>query len=423
MKFVFSIFISLFLFGCWSNDKEIIQNISSKYSTNDLNSFYERNFYSENDGNWMLQKWANDIHYYIKGDSLFGDRKLIHDIVNEINSLNISIRISEANNESEANLIFTFYNSRELDTSLRLRKGNASLTITQGQITSAMIKIPSKSYLKSEDRKAVLFHELLHALGFSGHVSTTTKSVACPSSNMTTLSKDDRIVLKMLYEPIWPKIYTIKNFELDFSDLLYHVRTKEKLRKLIRTNKVSIKTLESLLNHSLTNDSIIKYASPITITTKNASILQRSIIKKTICELNSVTDNLLIEYNEKDSLATTYGIQITFINDLSIQDDTIRVTITPSRVVKNCHFKTRIFDKLSFTQNEKLTDYKIRKIISDLLFYTVCPCSDQRDFFSIGKDNYILKPEFKEVLRVYYSSEIRYNYTKSDLEEVIQAMK
>src|SRR5690606_34519504 len=81
-----------------------IRRIKSKYAVEEINSFYEVAF-AEHKVNGFMSYWKTDIYYFMEGDTLNGDGEIVKEIVRELNSLDLPVRIKKVNNKESANLV------------------------------------------------------------------------------------------------------------------------------------------------------------------------------------------------------------------------------------------------------------------------------------------------------------------------------
>lgn len=133
---LFYILFILSFFSCTNQPS----NLKREYSQREFNCFYEQNF----DSDRLLYRWTEDILFFLKGDTLPGDRRLILEIAKEINELDLPISVSEAQLEKEANLIILF--SSEYATDSTKADGVSEGSVLFGSIVSSKITVPSERY-------------------------------------------------------------------------------------------------------------------------------------------------------------------------------------------------------------------------------------------------------------------------------------
>jgi hypothetical protein len=105
-----------FLIACNSKiDTKDVLKFKQKYSADAINYFFEVAFHIENaDGQLIentkskprqIEKWNNDIHFFIQGDTIPGDRKKIFDAIDQLNALKLTVKFIETSQVNKANLL------------------------------------------------------------------------------------------------------------------------------------------------------------------------------------------------------------------------------------------------------------------------------------------------------------------------------
>jgi hypothetical protein len=319
-KFIWLSFV--FILGC-SNSDFRISKLKWKYSAKDINAFYERSFTLDTI-EWppYLIRWHSDIYYFIKGDTCPDNIGIVYQVTNEYNALDLPIRFIETKEERKANLLISF-GTNFLPVS-PYKPGNTKMVNIYNSLKKGVVEIRTGENYYNESKQFILLHEMGHVLGLPNHVYTTTQSAFHANSNFDRLSDDDKTCLKMLYDPLWPRMYRLSDFEKDFSGELYHINISKR-----EFNLDQKKAMDSILHYCLlydtvfTHPGIIKFTHPIKISiTGNVANDWNEIIQSTLSEINSVT-NLNMEYSPANKKSDLGSINIHCIQNPQMIGDSI----------------------------------------------------------------------------------------------------
>src|SRR3989337_1626332 len=162
--------LCLLLFGCLTQANNELELLKQKYSPQVFNYFYEVALHSEIVANRQLniQKWQNDIYLFVQGDTLEGDRVLVQNVINDLNSLKLPLSIYETSQADKANVLVTFI-SRKKNEHMRVN-GSGIFYATTGTIHKASIKIfydPSRM-TNMTGRIDTIYEEITQCLGLPG---------------------------------------------------------------------------------------------------------------------------------------------------------------------------------------------------------------------------------------------------------------
>lgn len=427
MKILAYIFIICicFFFSCNFERNKKLESINRIYTPETINYFYELAFHHDSFPKKCisLSKWSNDIYYFIEGDTLTGDKYNILNAVNQINSLQLPIKIHEVLSRDSANLFFVFTpgkNTRAL--------GRAIKESSDDHVKSAKIEIHKESDYTiniGPNRRMTILHEMMHVLGLSGHSYTYLNSLLIKgfTSYTTELPEIDKQVIKLLYEPFFKAGYTCKRFNEDFASVLYHVSTSEKFYSYVKKEHVKKALLDTifkygLVKHNKYEECVAKFSSEVFIRVSgdySADFIDQ--IQKTISEINNATEMLRLVYIKKDTLLPDVGIYYTFKKD-SLIKYSIESTVK-TKSYWDLLLPRVIQARIQIVYKNK---HKMQMAIANSLFRAVCIETQESDFFTICNGDIHLKPIYKDILKVYYSASLYPGFTKSELAKIINKL-
>ncbi|MES2733628.1 MAG: DUF2927 domain-containing protein [Bacteroidota bacterium] len=418
---------TLYLSNCNFTKNNEIELIKNKYSAASINYFYEVALFHHDYPQKIksISKWKKDIYFSMKGHPILGDRNKLLRVIDQINRLNLPINIYEADKDSIPNLVIYFGVKNQLN--LGESVGNSTVNASNDEINNVRINIKYEdldSSLFNVKREAVILHEIVHSLGFPGHSYTYTHGVL-RGNLITELTEVDKQIIKLLYEPILTAGYTGKQFENDFADALYHINSKEKLSAFVKTERIPRKALELIYQIGLIhpNDKtkeacIVKFTSPAFVTAQGDYPPEFiEMIKKAIVQINSSTSELKLVFTKKEHLKNNDGINFTFKKDSLIESST-ESTIT--NVIDWEYLLPRMCKSDVLVKYKNVKEMQLTIISS--LYRSIC-LPIQTDIFVSTKNAVTLKPEYKEILKLYYHSSLPSGFTKSQLREVIDTLE
>jgi hypothetical protein len=417
------------IFGCLTQSSNDIELLKQKYSAQVLNYFYEVALHSEIDTNRLLniQKWENDIYLFVQGDTLKGDHALVHNVINELNSLKLPFSIYETSHADKANVILTFV-SRKKNEHTRVT-GSGIYYSTMGTIHRAMIKIsydPSR-VTSMIGRTDTIYEEITQGLGLPGDSYAYPESMFYQGFNYTQqLTELDKQLLQLLYEPAIVANYSLAQFEKDFDEILYNINGKQKFINFLNVLNPSEESLQNIFKHGLSKDprngkeKISKYHYPTHIVVKGDYTQEFiNVLNKTISEINTISENLKLILINEDSLLHMGGVHFNFVKNPQMNQDSafweakhLVGSIIPRNSKNEVTFKYRDHDKLM---------ENIRKAIPNLIYKSVCLTNaNETNFYDYNNTEFQLKPLYRETLRVYYDNSLPAGFTKEELEGVIR---
>lgn len=398
-----------------------IEQLKKRYPSTVINYLYELALFDNVDPKKesVIKKWETDIYISIIGDTLSRDRRKIFKAINQLNSLNLPIKIHEATDIANSNVTIEFGSRNRLKVEGEIL-GVTSFDWSGGIIDKARIKIineHSSTPLWNEKREFAISHEIVHLLGLAGHSFTHANSVLCTdfSTNFNgALTDVDKQVVRLLYEPALLPGLSCAEFEANFGDILYHVNSKIKLLKFVKANKVDKEILDSIIRFGLFNESVVKLSLPAAVTIQGDYPSEfAKIIKGAIQKLNSVA-NINLVFDQAKSSHFTRGIRYIFERDTSIQSST--ETSISIETLWSLRFPRHLKTDISFKYKNQNSD-SVRLSIANSLFRSLC-FPAKTELFMLTKQNINLRPEYKQMLKVYYNTSLPSGFTKADLKYV-----
>lgn len=412
--------------SCRTEREEIINSVTSKYTTQEINYFYELCFNEKEVEGTYLKKWSGSIFFYLDGYTIPGDEKYLLEIASIVNDLGLPINIRETKNKKEANLIFISSTPEKLKLE-KPRLGATKVFNTESQIDSAIISISNA--IHSKKRRSIISHEFLHALGFSSHAVTDSKSILFAINDSTqAISEKEKRVLSLLYNTNWRSHYTSTDFEDDFSLSLYHINAQNKFVNYLKTNNVDSSMVNLLNMHgtirptTLFKPCIIKHAKSLRLAIKNVpSVGIADTLGLFIDELNSATTNFHLIFS-RDSVPN-YGVVIEFVQAVKEPDDYLGVSFS-NVIYTDKHATLNTIVSTKIIVRYKKNSVRLRKLLGNILYQAMVlkDYTYHTDFFE-DNDQIRLKPKYKQFLNIYYAPELSNNFSKSNLEKIVENYK
>jgi hypothetical protein len=155
-----------------------------------------------------ITKWDKEIKMYVEGDYTTQDLIEIKNIVSELNTLLIGIKITIIKNKLESNSIvyfgdFNTFNKKYLNSSAGYVNCNGYCSIFgfDNSIIIDNVKIFIKSDVSLLDKKHAIIEEITQSLGLANDSWKYPDSIFYEGYTTTDkLSKIDKEVIKMLYK-------------------------------------------------------------------------------------------------------------------------------------------------------------------------------------------------------------------------------
>lgn len=445
--FVFVLFIFLFQ-QCKSGDnrmsKSDIEYIKQNYSKEAINFLYETAYFQD-DGEMLdsLIKWNNDVHIYLNGTFLPDDSLLVKNILKQLNELQLPIRLSLTKDSTHANMFIFFGDS----SSIKKRfgpifgsgfAGKFDLIAHHSMIDTSLIFINntavsySRCINKADSsiyRQAVQMNEIGNSLGIIGDSwlypnSAFFEGIYSPGN----LNDHDKEILKLLYESCIPLKYPRKQFEEDFSDILYHENAENKISEFVKKNNINPDNLAYIQKHGLSNDSVVKFPQHIFVRVSgNYQKEDLDFCKESIAQYNTVSDHIYLELvpiDDRQFLPIISIVYDEFVKTKSLKVESSIISISSNKL--GVSYKTRIQSEIT-VHFEKSELSKVQKMKNNGIFesiYEALGFNNVEDLSEINSSGQIvLKPKYKEILSLYYNPVIPPELTKAQLGKIIEMVK
>jgi len=423
MKYLYGIIIVIFaasLFGCQNEFHRIHDNVMLRYSKEDINSFYE---YCFNIGD-TIGRWDKDILYWMEGDTIPTDKQVMSDIVSRINQIGLPIKIGSASERLEANMIIVFEDKQNFDP-----QSNGLSTNYYSRLKINHSKIQISNHLRGQYRSNILQHEILHALGFLNHVTTSINSVLfSDSDSLCGISVRDEQMLRMLYEPVWDEVYTRLDFETIFYKELYHVNSAKKVREYIGNEGIDSSILNAILQHGFLLSSrnpeegrlwkLINY-SKVFLGGDFPEYL-KDTLRLMIEEINAVSPQFRLVYWDEN--IPMFGIFFEFVQD-DLPPSEMPELRVHSYAFPDLTTKIRAVYRIkhSVTYSSAHTS-ELSNILGRILYHAISLRNYTREEnpFEYVDGKLQLTPYHKELLKVLYANELPYNLKKEDFEKALK---
>ncbi len=430
--FFLSLILLILLSGCDSL-LDYKKELNNKYTIEELNYFYEVAFHSEVRSNQAerLSKWGEDILLYMEGDTLEGDMEGVRNAINEINRLQLPLKLKLTDDKTMANLHVFFGNQHQLGLEENVW-GEGIFTEINGVINQAEVKIltvPSVT-TRGNGRNNIILEEITQILGIRGDSFAYPLSVFYEYTNYTAhLEEIDKRMLQLLYEPALPAGLTVKKFEEDFSEQLYHVNKEGKLLRYVKEYSIKKETLKQILQFGLvekgnSNFRIVKFNQPVFITISgDTTAIHRLWLQEAIKKVEQTCENIKLKLVPTDSVYHDGGIRYHFSKE-NHQSHGVAVKVSVT-VTNDLLFDKRVSSKINIDyKNSAALDQKMPRAIANALYQSICLVNQNAPEFWEYKNNVLMiKPEYREALKLYYSTSLAENMTKEELERVLDQME
>ncbi|MDQ3536103.1 MAG: DUF2927 domain-containing protein [Bacteroidota bacterium] len=420
-----------------------MNHLKQKYSAEVINYFYETVFSQDYIGprNFLrdvLVKWENDIQISVEGELWPNDSLYIIKAVEQLNALNLPIKLHITEDTTQANLKVYFGNNKYLEKKLNYKEhllglGRFSIPDHVSTIKLAKVGIVNNTriYAKlntSESalvRQSIILEEITQSLGVIGDSWEIYNSVFFEGPKIATnLYELDKEVIRLLYEPTIPAKYPRKQFERDFKDVLYHKNPRRKIIKYVKENKVPLKYLEYIRDNSFHDSSLYKYSRRVFVkVTGDFQQPDLAFCKKVVAALNTVSDQFQLEIAPNDMWHQVPAINIQY------NDSTLLTSPIAERILEPGGFifarRVRGTIKLSYNKDDLLLQQDDKNMILFKSLYKIMGFDHHKDeVIEIDVDgNIIFKPDFKEMLSFLYNPVIPADFSLKDMNKVIKALK
>ena len=430
---------------CQSTHKKLTEydlaRLKQKYSPKAINYFYETAFFSDYVGpKDILSKWENDVWICWQGDLWPRDSLYVKQAVKQLNDLNLPIDLRITQDTAMANLPVYFGNFDYLEKKLDIQAyrpfiGVGIIPDYLSKIVSAKIGISNNAsryakFTTSEDsaktRRSVILEEITQSLGIPGDSWMYHNSTFYEGDNQTIyLSKLDREVLKLLYEPSIPSTYPREQFEEDFSDVLYHENAGEKLIRYVKANHVPLRYLDSIRSISFNDSSLWKYP-PLTFVKLAGDVQPQDSVfcRAAISKINTISDRLHLELAPNDMWHASPSITIQFVNDTTGRKSTLAErTLQPGGMM----FTWRVLGavKLTYSSSDPSQTQVDRYNLLLGAMSKILGLDHARG--NIGevdsRGQIYFDPDYKEILALLYHPVFPPGFTQQEMDEVISTLR
>jgi len=435
------VFLMFLLVQCKSNRDEMsdleVARIKQTYSAEVINYFYETVFFQDYVGvKRSLSKWENDVWIYLEGTLWARDSLDVVQVVQDINHLNLPIKLYLTNDESRANLVVYFGDFDYLKGKLAIRRftafrGKGKITENSHSIVSAIVGVANNamSYanLSPKDsaimRQSILVEEIAQSLGVLGdswmdYYSTFFEG----KKNVLRLQTIDKEIIKLLYEPSIPAKLSKKKFEKYFEDILYPVNAKRKLINYVRENRIPVSYLQCIRNSSFHDSTLLKFSKRVFV--KIIGDYQQHDLetcKNSLRLLNTVSDQIQLEIAQDDIWHDLPSIIIEY-NDSSLQTAPIAERfLEPGKMMLARRVNGRI--KLSYGRlgvpQEKMALLLFEALYRILGFDHIKDAVVEVN----AEGEFQFKQSFGETLSLLYNPIIPHGFAQKELDEVIRVLE
>ncbi len=412
--------------------------LKQKYSDRAINYFYETAFSQDYVGpKEVSTKWENDIWISLQGELWANDSLYVAKAMEQLNALNLPIRLRLTDDTILANLPVYFGDYSYLEEKLNLKKyvpflGIGFINEGSSEIRSAKIGIANNasSYVRLDSsdsailRQKYILEEITQSLGITADSWEYHNSVFFEGKNRTSkLSELDKQVVKLLYEPGIPNRYSRKQFEKDFQDILYHKNTKEKLIRYVKENNVPLRYLEYIRDNGFNDGLLFKFPRRVFVKIKGHCQQQDiEFCKKAVNELNTVSDLLQFEMSPDDVWHQAPCITIEY------KDSTLLASPIAERFLEpgGIRFTRRVRGTIRLSYNKSgLPMQKEKNKLLLISLYKLLGLDHARDEIAEIDDDgeLVFKPDYKEILSFLYSPIFPAEFSSKEMESVINALQ
>lgn len=426
---IFLFLVLLAICSCNEDKQGQIEALKSKYTPEAINYFYQVAFHSEADSSILnIAKWEKDIYWHIEGDTLPGDYAAVLKVMNELNALQLPISFYETTNRDSANYHILFGTHEELGLSKSLG-GFGSTIAAKGVILKNSVKIPLdlRNVLTTNpaSRTNIIFEEVIQGLRLPGDSFDYPESVFYERTNHgNTLPELDKQLIRLLYEPAIISDYSLAQYEKDFGEILYHVNSKRKFLNFLRENQLNKALLSKILESGI--PAVTRFSAPTNVFISGEVYPEFTpIIDQAIGEINEVSENLNLVLMPDDSLTHREGIYIDFVKDTTIEHAVWARSEQAWMSGYGFPLKTRRSTakcRIMFKDHEQLTSV-MKKVIPNVLYTSLCIGSKEPEAYQDKNGDFELKPEYRDILKIYYDHSLSNGFTKEELAEVISALE
>jgi len=401
------------------------KKISSKYSAEEINYFFELAFFDSEHPKVIqkLQKWESDISIAVTGDTIPGDQHRISAAIRQFQDLKLPIRIRLISDTSGANVVLNFTSHRNPKDKEQL--GATTITAIDYVIKEADIEILSDTTLTTSlndvTRRSVILHELMHCLGLPGHSNRFSNGTLSTNCN-TELEPIDRSVIKLLYETEIPCGYEGKDFEEDHADILVHVNVKPKLRAHVKRYGLQ-KIYSEILRFGLYDQKaakpreLVKFSFPARVmVSTDAKHAFSSSIDDAIANLNKASKNIKLARVDSASCRPDNGIFISIVFKPDLRQK-VEMSIS-NTIYHDLKYELISTSKITLTYSDKSI---VPLALSNALFNVICLNSYPDPFKEIN-GRISLTPEAMKIFQAYYDPILPTGITDLELQEIISGL-
>ena len=374
------------------------------------------------------------------------DKDHVLNAIDQLNALNLPVRLFLTEDRQLANVPVWFGTRKDLALNDH-NWGRFDLTINnKGFITKGKIRIATPSAGESSTSKrrgSVILEEITQTLGVIGDSYAYPLSIFYENwSEQTKLTKIDKRIIQLLYEPSIPAGYTCEQFEEDFADVLlsvndhkglfqsklYYQNSQREFLNYVQSQPVSLTTIKRILQQGLVKSQrdtvlrVVKYIKPVPVTLHGDTTAEQKAIVRKILSLFEKTAPFLHLYLSDRKPTDKVGIQIKFEKDPSASSAVTAQTYP--WYTEDSLFSQRIGANVEVVYRDTTEALlKLPLALADILYYSVCVIRQDGKPSVYENGSLQLKPEYAELLHTYYAPELANNMTKEQLESVLAQMK
>lgn len=419
--------------------KELVR-LKQEYSTEAINFFYETVFWEDNVGRLeFISRWGNDIWLYLSGNLWPNDSIYVDKAVEQLNDLNLPVKLHLTNDSVRANLFVYFGDFDYLEQKIKIKenkrfRGTGTFTSHSSYIDSANVGIANNatSYSglnitdKGITRQSAILEEITQVLGITGDSWMQPNSIFFEGKEAPVhLSKLDKEIIKLLYEPCFPLKYSRKEFEEDFQDVLYHKNATEKLRTFIENNNVPLSYLEYIRGNCFNDSVLIKFPEIVYVKIRgDYSQQDYEFCEKAVDLINTASERLQVKIEQDSPWNEVPCINILY-NDSALIN---RVLLEGSFISDTMMFRRRLLGSIKLSYN--ISTVKDIGFINKIIFESIYKILALNDFVresnsiididSMG--NLSFKPGYKEILSLLYNPVFPNSFTIEEMDEVIKSL-
>ena len=246
------IFLLVFLFFIYEyiDRKTHIGEIRKKYSSEELNYFYEIAFYNEaRQKQRSVRRWDKETYIYLDR-ARRSDSMALEYLVDELRQMRLPIDFYFTGDSLQANMKI-YFGEREYLNEVLFDRFHSSSIMGAFSLRKNGILIGIRESTDTLEQISTIQEEFIQSLGLISDSWTNPGSLFFEGVNHTkSFSEKDRRLLLLLYEKAFSNRYvhkyTYRNYERDFGSVLYKVHSARKIAKHMQENNTPARYLDSI---------------------------------------------------------------------------------------------------------------------------------------------------------------------------------